>query len=234
MLVAVSLLPVFFASCLKDEDKTIVLFGEEGYVKEFREVFGLPADSVMEMDAIGIEPPDVRGEFEFALRECIYPADYENPDDTLYFRFGDGKTGSDYLHGQHHLIVHCDIMIPGLDFNSSMFRTDTAYVRGHGDMLTVYMQRKNEVSTPYLGHTVRYILTQGIAISGRRTGAHRDITDAQLALFNKDVQILNLNELEPEVVEAINSVKGKLFVFKDSDQVTRCNISDRPFVDWDE
>ena len=235
LLVAFLLLSQLFTSCLKDEDRTIVLFGEEGYIKGFQEVFGMAANSNMDVDTLGIMPPDVRGEFEFACRETVYPSEFESPEDTVYFRFGDGENGADYLHGQHHMIVHCDIKIPGLDLNAATFRTDTAYVRGSGNFFTVYLQREEEVRTHYLGHMVRYMLTQEIAISGKRTGGQSDITDAQLALYNKDIQVRNVDELEPEVVDAINSMKGKLFVFRDSDHLTKFNGSgNQPFINWEE
>lgn len=235
-LFAVLLLPLLIVGCLKDDlgNKTIILFGEEGYVKGFEEVFGCPAHETMDVN-LDIYPPDVRGEFEFADRECVYPSDMVNPDDKVYFRFGgDFAHWSDYMHGQQHMITHCDVLIPGLDLNSEQFHADTAYVRGDGDQFVVYLQREQLVKAPYGNKVLRYQLSQGIAISGRRTDGHSNITDARLALYNKDIKIMNPNEFESEVVDAVNSMKGKLFVYKDSDNVTLFNTnSNQPFVNWD-
>ena len=229
-------LPLFFTACLKDEDKTLILFGEEGYVRSVKEVFGMDGLPGVGIDTSGIEPPDVRGEFEFANRECIHPAGYANPDDKVYFRFGgDFEHWHDYMHGQHHMITHCDVLIPGLDLNSEKFHTDTAYVRGYGNRFLVYLQREQEVRAPYGSHVVRYKLSQGIAISGDRAGGREDITDARLALYNKDIEILNVNEVGQEVIDAVLSMKGQLFVYQDSDHVTGFNSnSNQPFINWDE
>lgn len=232
------LLPLFFSSCLKEsvDDMTIVLFGEEGYVKDFEEVFGMTPDvGVFEVDS-AIKPPDVRGEYEFADRQLFYPAGaFEDPNDKVYFRFGDGTHGTDYLHGQHHLIVHCDIKIPGLSLNSAIFRTDTAYVMGSGSHFTVYLERTQEVEpTPLNGKLVRFELSQGIAINGTRESADSDIKDARLAFYNKDIRILNADEFLPEELEPIYDMKGRLYVYKDSDGVTVFNTGAYPYINWNE
>jgi hypothetical protein len=235
-LFVVLLLPLFAVGCLKEDpsNQTLVLFGEEGYVKDFEEVFGRPAHESMNVN-LDIYPPDVRGEFEFANRECVYPSGIGNPDDKVYFRFGGDFTHwNDYMHGQQHLITHCDVLIPGLDLNSEQFHADTAYVKGNGDQFVVYLQRKQLVRVPLGNKFLRYWLTQGIAISGRRTDGHSNITNARLALYNIDIKIDNPGEFEAEVLEAVNSMKGKLFVYKDSDDTTRYNTnSNQPFVNWD-
>lgn len=230
------MLPFLLTACLKDEDKTLILFGEEGYVKSVRDVFGMAGLPEVGIDTTGIEPPDVRGEFEFADRECIQPQGYPDPNDKVYFRFGgDFHHWNDYMHGQHHMITHCDVLIPGLDLNSERFHTDTAYVKGYGNRFIVYLEREQEVRAPYGNQVVRYMLSQGIAIAGNRAGGHENITDARLALYNKDINILNANEVGQEVVDAILSMKGMLFVYQDSDHVTRYNSNgSQPFINWDE
>ena len=253
-LLAALLLP----SCLKESDdplkpdQTIVLFGEEAYIKSFEQVFfGMDSLNDPSVDASlfghvvrysGLEPPDIRGEYEFAVRKLIYPQNGFETNDAVYFRFGgDFDDWEDYLHGQHHMITHCDIMIPGLDLNSNLFHTDTAYISGHGNSFTAYLSSEQEVATPYGSLVARYKLLQGIAISGERTVMETDsgwipddIRDARLMLYNKDVELLNASELTQELVDNILMMKGRLFVYMDEDSVTVFNKGVRPFIDWND
>ena len=232
---------VFFTGCLKEsedpnDDETIILFGEEGYIKGFTEVFGTNALDSITVDTNGIWPPDIRGEFEFADRQLVHPAGaFENPNDKVYFRFGDGNYGSDYLHGQNHMIVHCDIKIPGLGLDADVFRTDTAYVSGTGSRFTVYLERTQKVpDTPLNGKIVKIKLSQGIAITGKRADNHSDITDARIALYNKDIQVLNPEEFASEELAPIFAMKGLLFVYKDSDNKTVYNTGNHPYINWND
>ena len=244
LLSIILLILLAMTSCLKDEDKTFVLFGEEGYVQKFDSIFGLPIDTILSSgDTLsvllrlreGINTPDIRGEFEFADRRLVYPAGaFAHPNDKVYFRFGDGKVGGDQLHGQHHLIVHCDIKIPGLSLDSELFRTDTAYVMGSGNRFVVYLQRAQEVHAPYGDREVRYKLTQGIAISGKRESGTSDIVNARLALYNKKIEFLNASEFGNEVIQPIAALQGQLYVFKDSNDTTRYNTSEQPYINWNE
>lgn len=235
-------------SCLKetDDDKTIVLFGEEGYVKNFKRIVGLSPDTLNALQVMSVTlddsqsaPPDIRGEYRFANRVKIYPTSGSaGSNDTVFFRFGgDFEQWNDYLHGQHHFITHCDIKIPGLDLNSASYHTDTAYVKGQGDVFFAYFQRYVDVEAPITGDVLKYQLRQGIVISGkmqRVDGKHYNITDARLAFYNRDVKILNGWNFTPEVLEPIQNLRHTLYVYKDSDNLTEVNLGERPFIDWNE
>jgi len=239
------LLPLLFTGCLKDsedpkEDQTIILFGEEDYVKDFVEVFGvMPDDSIFNVEE-AINPPDVRGEYEFADVELFYPSGaFDAPQDPIYFRFGgDYEHYSDYLHGQNHMIVHCDIKIPGLALNSEVFHSEIAYVKGSGQQFTVYLEREQEVHMPLDNTVVYYVVHQGIAISGQRcvdgNGDPGDIRNCRIALYNKDVQVTNSGSVPAEIVDAITQLKGQLTVYQDADSLTVMNTGNEPYINWDE
>ena len=240
-------LPLAFVSCMKEtlNDKTIVLFGEEAYVKHFKQVVGLSPDTLNALHVMSVTiddsqsaPPDVRGEYRLANRIKIYPTGgFSGPNDTVYFRFGgDFEDWNDYLHGQHHFITHCDIKIPGLDLNSALYHTDTAYVKGQGSAFFAYFDRKIDVEVPVDNKVLNYTLRQGIVISGKMVGEARpcNITDARLVLYNRDVKINNGWEFTPEVLEPIQSLRHTLYVFKDSDGLTEVNVGGSPYIDWNE
>ena len=247
-IIAALLVPLCFASCLKEtnNDKTIVLFGEEGYVKGFKQVVGIEPEFFNNNHLLSVTiddsysaPPDIRGEYLLASRIKTYPeGGFLGPNDTVYFRFGgDFEAWEDYLHGQHHFITHCDILIPGLDLNSAVYHTDTTYVRGEGNSFFAYLDRKIDVSTSYDDKTLLYTLRQGIVIAGRTSmvdADHYNILDARLALYNRDVQIKNGWDFPAEVLEPIYGIKGTLYVFKDSDGVTEVNRSEQPYINWNE
>ena len=245
-IVAALLVPLMFASCMKEGNETIVLFGEEGYVKNFRQVVGKEPAYFNDLNLMSVtiddsyaSPPDIRGEYMLASRIKTYPEiGFTGPNDTVYFRFGgDFEDWKDYLHGQHHFITHCDILIPGLDLNSEIYHSDTAYVKGQGNAFFAYLDRKFDVATPYENQTLRYTLRQGIVISGRLSqvdSVHYNILDARLALYNRDVQIKNGWNFPSEVLEPIYGMKGTTYVFKDSDDVTVVNTGTQPFINWNE
>ena len=247
-IIAALLVPLCFTSCMKDTDtdKTIVLFGEEGYVKSFKKVVGLDPEVFnndhllsVTIDDSQSAPPDIRGEYRLANRVKTYPATgFSGPNDTVFFRFGgDFNDWKDYLHGQHHFITHCDILIPGLDLNSAVYHSDTAYVKGHGNSFFAYLDRNIDVATSYDNKTLRYTIRQGIVIAGRTSqvdSCHYNILDARLALYNRDVQIKNGWDFPAEVLEPVYGIKGTLYVFKDSDDVTEVNRSVRPYINWNE
>lgn len=250
----VLLLPAILVGCLKDEDKTLILFGEEGYVKDFTEVFG--TDSVVSTEGTpiavggvipvleGINPPDVRGEFRFTPIAEVFPEN-DTLADTIYFRFGgDYDQWTDYLHGQNHMIVHCDIKIPGLALNSALFHSELAYVKGSGNGFTVYLERKQEVSNSLGSVDVRYKVCQGIAISGERLLGSADapggIRNCHIALYNKQVEVTNKSQLLTVMsveqanayVNSIEEQQGKLTVYKDA--LCETNTSEVPFINWNE
>lgn len=257
LFLAVLLIPMLLLGCLKEsiDDQTIVLFGEEGYIESFDTIFGMSADSVsvfpypvlevvngvptyvdqaMALSYFdGINSPDVRGEYKFDPIQVVVSEDmFEPPQYPIYFRLGGEQDQStSYLQGQNHLIVHCDIMIPGLDWNSTMFRTDTAYVKGNGSHLLVYMQREQEVQAPISGRVLRYKFSQGIAISGDRAGGKSDITNAFIAFYTKKVKIVNPEDFSNEVLDAIQSMEGRLVIYRDADGVTQCSKG-QPFINW--
>lgn len=248
-IVAALLVSLCFSSCMKDtdNDKTIVLFGEEGYVKDFEEVVGLAPSYFNNNQLLSVTindsqsaPPDIRGEYMLANRVKTYPATgFSGPNDTVYFRFGGNfDAWNDYLHGQHHFITHCDILIPGLDLNSEVFHSDTAYVKGQDNAFFAYLDRTMEVSTPYNDKTIRYSLRQGIVIAGKTSpidSHHYNLIDVRLALYNRDVNIKNGWDFPSEVLEPIYGLKNTLYVFKDADDVTVVNTNDEhPFINWNE
>lgn len=237
-------LTLLFSSCLKDgnDNQTIVLFGEEEYVKNFYEVIGLyPNDTTLQkyipIDDTHTATPDVRGEYRFASCELVYSGSlYASPYDTIYFRFGgDFDAWDDYIHGQHHIITHCDIAIPGLYMDPAVFHTDTAYVKGQGNGFCAYFERHVELSQPIGSSSViKYRLDQGIVITGAKDPANGQILGAKLALYNKDVRVLNPYE-NPEAAAGIESMKGQLHVFKDSDGFSEMNPDkEHPFLNWNE
>lgn len=252
------LLPALLMSCLKlnEDDETIVLFGEEGYVKGFDSVFGMPMDSVfgMPMDSVfltaydGIMTPDVRGEFKFNPVDVVssrkfdpthgwQDVAFEAPQFPIYFRFGgDFHQWDDYFHGQNHMVTHCDIRIPGLELNAELFHSDYAYVKGNGRRFLAYLDREQEVQTPVGATQVRFLLSQGIAIFGERLvdSIPGNIKNCYVALYNKEVSVLNPQEVAPEIVEAIESRKGLLTVYQDADAVTELNRTGTPYVNWEE
>lgn len=247
-IIAALLVPLCFVSCMKDtrDDKTIVLFGEEGYVKSFKQVVGLDPGVFNSNQLLSVTiddsqsaPPDIRGEYMLANRVKTYPVTgFSGPNDTVYFRFGgDFEEWKDYLHGQHHFITHCDILIPGLDLNSAVYHSDTAYVKGHGNEFFAYLDRQMDVAAPYNDKTLHYTLRQGIVIAGKTSqvdSCHYNIIDARLALYNREVRIKNGWDFPSEVLEPIYDLKDKLYVFKDSDDLTVVNLGEQPYINWNE
>ncbi|MBO6025701.1 MAG: hypothetical protein J6P73_00450 [Bacteroidales bacterium] len=244
------------SGCLKDslDNKTVMLFGEEAYVKTFKEVFGLGLNDTIQLKIIGkdtsclyldsiipglrdiydkTQTPDVRGEYLFisSPRPAYSTVQHLNVFDTVFFRLGgDFDAYNDYIHGQHHLITHCDIQIPGhLNVDAKLYHADTAYVMGKDTEFVVFFEHK--VKTP------DYLLTQGIAIKGNLDLSNKvyivdslkdgvdtvkigyPILDTYVAFYNKGV--------EPETP----NIKGQLFVLKNT--VTQVNrVRTRPWVDW--
>jgi len=263
---AALMMSVLTYGCLKDdeENSTIVLFGEETVVKPLDSVFGLPMDTVLNtiqvMDSIvgedtiahdsiinmsslfgfvdGTSTPDVRGEFKFDPIEVVWPTDaFEAPQYPIFFRFGgDFDSWNDYFHGQNHMVVHCDIRIPGLELNSEVFHSELAYVRGYGSHFTVYMERKQEVQTPVGAEQVRFLLSQGIAITGERLvdSVPGDIKNCKIALYNKEVRVLNPELVSSEIVAAIEQRQGMLTIYRDADNLTILNRTDEPYINLED
>ena len=118
-----------------------------------------------------------------------------------------------------------------------MYHSDTAYVKGQGNSFFAYLDRNIDVATSYDNKTLRYTIRQGIVIAGRTSqvdSCHYNILDARLALYNRDVQIKNGWDFPAEVLEPVYGIKGTLYVFKDSDDVTEVNRSVRPYINWNE
>ena len=259
---AVLLLSALTYGCLKEEDDTIILFGEEGYIESFDTIFGMSADSVFAIpirvidtiigqdtiyhDSIaplshidGINTPDVRGEYKFDPIEVVVPVgQFEAPQYPILFRFGgDYEFYTDYFHGQNHMVVHCDIRIPGLELNSELFHAEYAYVKGNGSSFFAYLKRDQEVQTPIGDVQVRFRLNQGIAIAGERLvdsiGVPGDIRNCSIALYNKDVKVLNPEEVPASFVEAIEGRKGLLTIYRDMDTITEMNRSGQPY-NWED
>lgn len=242
--------------CLKDslDDKTVVLFGEEAYVKSFEEVFGLGLNDTIEMKIIGkdtsfmfldsiipglrdiynkTQAPDVRGEYLFTSSQLAYSTvQHLNAFDTVFFRLGgDFDAYDDYIHGQRHLITHCDIKIPDfLNLNPKQYHADTAYVMGNGADFVVFFEHKVDRED--------YQLTVGVAIKGTLDITNPvyivDSLDNRVDTVKKGYPILNTYMAFYN--KAVNppetpNIKGRLFVCKNAVTMVN-NVRTSPWVDW--
>ena len=204
-LLTVLSLMVALSSCLKEsiDNKTLVLFGEEAYIKTFEEVFGVGPDSLdiipANIDTINdlIEPPDIRGTFGFGTLSLEYPHGGFQVLDSVSFRFTE----------QHHMMAQCVCLLPGLP----EARSNEVYVKGKGDRFYAYFEIVQTAPPTVATYMAKIKLTQGVLLTGLLSGT--SMSQAKLAVFNKEVLVLNPDEVEDSIVEIIERRTHDLCVY---------------------
>ena len=213
---------LLLSSCLKKDEagKTIVLMGQESYVKPIEEVVPnsllafLKNPQSMHGRALvlpeGNNPPDIQGEYLFAPR-ILYAWSHDKPSDgdVMRFRFGGEMSLVDdlpyYPQGQHNRVISCDYQ----ESSFPILHVDTIYLMGHGMDFTAYF----EVKYPHVSGIpgVDFDLFRAFVITGSMNSSG-DIEKAVCAMINKKVEI---NENSGFVTEAsILSMKGRIYVYK--------------------
>lgn len=261
---AVLSLGTMLSGCLKDDpgNQTIILFGEEKYVKTLGEMCTAALDSIdsvafwsqfnevliNHLDSVTIDsitsmgpPPDLRGEYRFAVRELDYASSpFPSPNDVAYFRFGgEFSAYNDYLQGQQHYIIHCDLKLADLPMSSDVFHSDTTYVKGDGDRFVAYFERKVRATTDYdANRVVEMDVDQIFLLSGNMVPVNdslNDVHNARLAIYNRDVAVVNWWVFNASELEQLTSTKGRIVVFKDSDSISEGNPDkNHPYINWNE
>ena len=207
-----ALLPLLFSGCLKESAETLILMGTEYYVKPVEDV--IPDTLITFLDTLkltlptGNMPPDVQGEYVFQPRELLASnIDYvPHFSEVVRFRFGgDLDTVKDIYQDQHNRVVSFDYQEDAL----GLMHEDTVYLMGSGNTFTAYFTQKLDIQ--YLA-SVRLELTRAVAIFGAVSQV--GIDSARIAFLNTDVRVVQNNSGASIPNEALNSMKGQIFVYQ--------------------
>lgn len=199
----ITILSCFLYSCTTNDESTIVLLGEELYIKEINEIIPDSTLNIIESNIgtihKGYIPPNIEGNYVINKKQRVFsnigtnswPIDVIEPDVKIN------------IYQQHNRT--CVIEIDEL----SSITTDTAYICGENDFFTLYLTENKVLfySGFYTYITRNIIFTGEISEKGiKNIYMSSIITDAK---DNSNGNIIQYN-------------KGDLFIYKDSD-----NISER-------
>ena len=198
--IVVVLFSHFILSCTTNNDTTVVLLGEETYVKDIYEI--IPDTLMHHIEAhtgnihSGHIPPNIEGEYILSPKQRIFSnisnvwnLDVIEPDVKIT------------IYDQHNRI--CGIQINEL--NSTI--TDTAYISGNENFFSLYLTEDKIIS--YSGYD-SYI-SRNIIITGEMTeNGIKDLYMSSIIMDTKD----NSNGA------IIQYKKGDLFIYKDSDSLS--------------
>lgn len=150
-----------FACSKVDDPKTIVLLGEEKYVKEIGDISPV-FDSLYQLDVIqqsltggvGNFPPCIQGEYK--MTPIRMGGTLANVPDSIMLGFFD----------QHNRVVRFDNRVDVVDTTGNGHSTgclvDTAYITGSGNSFRTYFNVLDSV----LYNGKAYLQTRGIVITG--------------------------------------------------------------------
>lgn len=186
-------LALLLPRCLKDSitDDTIILIGEEKYVKPIesmipdtlKNLFLEQLGNVHE----GLVPPNLEGEYcigEIAYCESNY-LDLMN-NDNMYLR----------VTRQHNRVAAVEF------FDNKTVSVDTAYIMGSEDKFTLYMTENRRLPSPLEA----YSFTRTVVISGKKTD--EGIRDTRLGFIYMEVS-------GPELIDFWKP--GTYYIYKDKD-----------------
>jgi hypothetical protein len=185
---------VFFASCTKNDDSTIILLGPETYVDDIIEAIPDTLRSVFEEQFgeiyQGYVPPKIEGVFAVAPKQRCYsnvslwPLNVIEPNINLKFS------------NQHNSVVELNLAEATETF------TDTVFVIGHDNFFTVYYQERKEMTI----NENDVVMRRGIIIKGEMT--NEGISDLYFANIVMEVEGDEENDL---------AKPGQFFIYRDGD-----------------
>lgn len=192
-----ALLFYLFFSCTTNEETTVVLLGEESYIKSTYEI--IPDTLLHQFEVCagtihtGFIPPNIEGEYLINPKQRVHtnvshgwPLNVIEPEVKI--------TISD----QHNRV--CVIKID--EFNSVI--TDTAYISGSGDLFSIYLTEEKHIShSGYNTYITREIIFNGEIVEN-------GIKDLYMANIIIDVGDSSNGHI-------IQYNKGDMFIYKDKD-----------------
>ena len=187
---------MLWISCQKGDshDETIILLGEESYVKTFKSMIPdtLYSKFVSQMGNIyeGYIPPNIEGEYFVDPKECIH-SNFNTVDHShdMIFRITD----------QHNRVARIQL------YDGGSVITDTVFVMGNNQFFTVYFT-ENKIM-PHVNGTYSHII-RNVFITGEKT----DYGIRNLMYGNILTSVPTISD--PFV---INFEPGNYFIYTDTD-----------------
>lgn len=193
------LLATLTYSCTTNDETTVVLLGEEGYVKELTDVI---PDSLLNVFETyfgtipsGYIPPNVEGEYVITPKQRVYsnipesdwPLDIVEPDINIT------------LSKQHNR--ECIIQL----YEATSTLTDTVYICGQDNLFAVYYTEQKTLEHSGYEHHI----TRDVIFKGEMTDSGiKDLNIASIIVDVKDNSNGNI----------IQYKKGDFFIYKDGDR----------------